>query len=206
MIRVNELWDFFGGNHLQKDIPLSDNTSSRLLNKLCLSSLLLTTSLGFSGLGFLCGFHLGFHLSTDLWIIFRKLWWNSKLFNFRFQFIGSRLNWHSCTVKCKWKQDLLSLVTLILSSEDSLGQGKCVTNVQVTVGIRVWKGNHKGFLVLIVGWIHFIGLLFFPKFLDGNFIGAQSITLGCSFASCFGSNVKVLHSLGCFVCHIDVDI
>ena len=79
-------------------------------------------------------------------------------------------------MKGKGKQDILSPVAFELRSEDRLGQGKRVPDVQVSVRVWIRKGNHEGLDVGI--WVSLIGIQFLPLLLDGNFIGPQGIALG----------------------------
>ena len=72
-------------------------------------------------------------------------------------------------MKGKREQDILSLVALELGTKHSLGQGKGVPNVQVAIGVRVWKCHHKG-LCLWIG-ISFKGTLLLPHLLDLDFVG-----------------------------------
>jgi L-cystine uptake protein TcyP (sodium:dicarboxylate symporter family) len=85
-------------------------------------------------------------------------------------------------MKGKWEQYILSQMAFILSAEDSLGQTKCMTNVQVTVRVGVRKGNDE-FLSSFGGSIGFKGLALFPLLLYGNFVRTQGVTLSSSFAA-----------------------
>lgn len=82
----------------------------------------------------------------------------------------------------KREQNILSLVALKLCPEDRLGQREGVSDVQMSVGIRIRKGDHERLDVGI--WSCFEGLAFLPLLLDGDFIGSQGVTLGMAPTGC----------------------
>ena len=91
-------------------------------------------------------------------------------------------------MKGKWKQDILSLMTFVLCSKDSLGQTKGMSNVQVSIGVGIGKGDNELFLLVIVlvvsvgvvsccKCIRFKGFTLVPLRLDCNFISSKGIAL-----------------------------
>jgi len=89
-----------------------------------------------------------------------------------------RLNGHPRTMKGKGKQDILSLMTFILSTKDCLCERKGVSNVQVAIAVWVWKSYQKGLLTSIGVRVGFKGLFGLPHFLYFNFVRTEGITFG----------------------------
>mmetsp|Transcript_22227 Transcript_22227/g.63182 ORF Transcript_22227/g.63182 Transcript_22227/m.63182 type:complete len:318 (+) Transcript_22227:890-1843(+) len=191
VVRIDKLRNFIQRHHFGKNIPLTNDPGTCLLDQLGLASLGLVRVL--SRLCLLGGRDFSFHLCADFGVFLGELRRASVHFNLAFQLVCSRLDGHSSTMESKRKQDILSLVTFELRSEDRLGQGKGVSNVQVSVRIGVRKGHHEGFRVGI--WIGLKGAHFFPLFLNRNFIGAQRIAFGGSLGH--GSlDGQILHLVG----------
>jgi len=94
-------------------------------------------------------------------------------------------------MKGKGKQDILALMTFILSSKDCLGERKSMSNMQMSIGIGIGKGHHKAFL----GWIGvgFKGMRLFPQFLHLSFITTQRIAFDRAFATT--TNLQRCHFL-----------
>ena len=92
-----------------------------------------------------------------------------------------RLNRHTGTMECKWKEDILSLMAFKLCSKDGLGERKGVSNVQHSVGIGIRKGDNEFFT--IGGSVSLKGLLAFPHGLYLNFIESQGVTFRVAFGT-----------------------
>lgn len=90
-------------------------------------------------------------------------------------------------MKGKWKEDILSLMTLKLSSKYGFGQRKGVTNVQVSIGVRIGKSHQKGLLGRIR--IRLEGVRVGPHFLYFDFIGTESIQFGRGAAHRHGGDL-----------------
>ena len=90
-----------------------------------------------------------------------------------------RLNRHTRTMKREREQRVLSPIPLELRPEHRLRQTECVSQVQMSVAVRI-RECHDELLVLraglrIVRRIGFEGLLAFPHRLDGEFGSAEGI-------------------------------
>mmetsp|Transcript_19660 Transcript_19660/g.44897 ORF Transcript_19660/g.44897 Transcript_19660/m.44897 type:complete len:689 (-) Transcript_19660:85-2151(-) len=205
MVWVDELRDFFNGNHLGQNIPLSHNTLSCLLYQLGFSAFCFGIGCRRRGFCGSCGSHFRFHLFANLRIVFRKLWRNPERRDFRLEFVGGRLNGHARTVKGKREQDILSLVAFVLGPENSLGQRKGVSDVQMPVAVRVGEGYHKGLFfrtIVVVLRIPFEGTFGFPFLLDRNFVDTEGVSLCGSLRSGWATGYRQsLHCLrGGFRC------
>ena len=90
MVWVNKLWNFFSGDHLGKNIPLTNDSRTCLLYQLGFASFGLVRVLG--SLGICRCLQFCFHLCSDLGIIFRELRRTSEQFNLSFQLVSSLEN------------------------------------------------------------------------------------------------------------------
>lgn len=69
----------------------------------------------------------------------------SHLLNLLLQFIRGGLDRHAGAVEGEGKEDVLPFVPLVLGTEDGLGEGEGVAEVEATVHVRVGEGDHEGF-------------------------------------------------------------
>ena len=84
-------------------------------------------------------------------------------------------------MECKWKEDILALMTFKLRSKDSLGERKSVSNVQHSVGVGIWKRDDEFFLVR--GCVGIKGFLAFPHGLHLHFVESQGIAFRLAFGT-----------------------
>ena len=107
------------------------------------------------------------------------------------QQVTYRLDGHSCAMEREGKQDILALMTFELRSKNRLGERERMTDMQVSIRVRIRKGYHERFSVGIR--IRLEGLAFSPLFLDSNLVGSQGITLGVALGR--RGDPQILHFL-----------
>ncbi len=108
----------------------------------------------------------------------------------------------------KWEQRILPPIPLKLCTKHSLGQTECMSQMQMSITVRIGEGDNELFLlvpIVIVDGITLKGLFTFPHGLNFHLGGAQSIALGGSLGS--GADGEVGHLGGwrsgwCHCCSI----
>lgn len=95
-------------------------------------------------------------------------------------------------MKGKGKQDILSLMSFILSTKDCLCKRKGVSNVQMAIAVRIRKCNEERLVGSVIG-VGFKRLFAFPHGLYFNLIGTKGITLGCTL---WGAHRERRHCVG----------
>ena len=81
-----------------------------------------------------------------------------------------RLNRHTRTMKRKREQRILPPIPLKLCPKHGLGQTKCMSQMQMSITVRIRKCCDELLILLargVVGWVAFEDLLAFPQSLDG---------------------------------------
>mmetsp|Transcript_17556 Transcript_17556/g.37962 ORF Transcript_17556/g.37962 Transcript_17556/m.37962 type:complete len:321 (-) Transcript_17556:54-1016(-) len=185
MNRIGKLRNLLLRNHSFQNVPLTNNASPRLLDEFGLAPLGFGAGgCGFFGLGFGGGGEISFHLGADGGVLLGEFGWDAVLGDFGLEFVGGRLNRHPRAMKRKRKQRVLPPISLKLRPKHSLGQTKRMSQMQMTITIRVRKRNDEFILgspVLFVGGVGFKCLFAFPESLDGNLGGDEGIAFGGSF-------------------------
>mmetsp|Transcript_26852 Transcript_26852/g.57099 ORF Transcript_26852/g.57099 Transcript_26852/m.57099 type:complete len:227 (+) Transcript_26852:2839-3519(+) len=190
--RVGKLGNFLLRDHALQDVPLSHDARPRLLDELRLAALGLGAGgRGLVRLGLRGGGNVGLHLGADIGILLRELRRGSIQFDFRFEFVGGRLNGHPRAVKREREQRILPPIPLELRPKHRLRQAERVAQVKVTVAVRVRKRHDE--LLPPVGGIALEGFLAFPQGLDVELGGTEGVALGGSLGSAGRSDGEVGH-------------
>ena len=94
----------------------------------------------------------------------------------------------------KWEQRILPPIPLKLCTKHSLGQTESMSQMQMSIAVRIGEGDNKFLLlapIVIVAGVTLKGLFTFPHSLNFHLGGTQGIALGGSLGS--GADGKVGH-------------
>lgn len=94
----------------------------------------------------------------------------------------------------KWEQRILPPIPLKLCTKHSLGQTESMSQMQMSITVRIGEGDNKFLLlapIVIVAGVTLKGLFTFPHSLNFHLGGTQGIALGGSLGS--GADGKVGH-------------
>jgi hypothetical protein len=100
-------------------------------------------------------FFVSFNIFLNLFFCFDflNLFWlfrsSGSTFDFHFQSVGSGLNWHTRAMESERPYSYLPSLFLVPNLEFWFRHWKCMSKMQISIHVRIWKCNHVFFFVFL---------------------------------------------------------